>query len=295
MKKQGNEKMKFRTEITTQPAKLRIAHNQPVLMLGSCFAENMAGKMEKSGFKICLNPFGIVYNPESTAGSLCDVMQKRIYTETDLFEYQGVYHSFAHHSRFSSTDSQQVLEKINTSIAAASDFLFKTEILIVTFGTASVYRLKDSGKIVSNCHKLPADRFQEERLTIHQIIGRWNEIISNLRSINPQIHVIFTVSPIRHWKDGAHANQLNKAVLLLAINELLQSDSHCYYFPAYEIMLDDLRDYRFYADDLIHPNNQAIEYIWEKFGDSYFDASVKETGKIYEKQQKILNHRPLIG
>jgi hypothetical protein len=286
--------MKFRTEIELKPSGLTINHNNPVLLIGSCFAENIAGRMEQSGFEICKNPFGIVYNPESTANSLRDLIQKRIFTKNDLFEYQGVYHSFAHHSRFSGTDTQQVLEKINASASWASGFLQKASVLIVTFGTANVYRLKSSQQIVSNCHKVPATQFSEERLTIHQITIRWNELIANLMQFNPQIRIIFTVSPIRHWKNGANANQLSKAILLLAINELVESHPNCYYFPAYEILLDDLRDYRFYAEDLIHPNNQAINYIWEKFGDACFNDSVKEKIKIYEKQQKALSHRPLI-
>jgi hypothetical protein len=286
--------MKFRTEIELKSSELKINHDNPVLFVGSCFAENIAGKMEESGFEVCKNPFGIVYNPESTANSLRDLMQKRVFTENDLFEYQGVYHSFAHHSRFSGIGAQQVLEKINASINWASGFLRKAMVLIVTFGTANVYRLKSSQQIVSNCHKVPAAQFSEERLTIPQITGRWNELIASLLQFNPQIRIIFTVSPIRHWKDGANANQLSKAILLLAVSELVESHPDCYYFPSYEVLLDDLRDYRFYAEDLIHPNNQAINYIWEKFGDAYFDVSTKEKIKMYEKQQRANNHRSLI-
>ena len=286
--------MKFRTEIQINPSLLRITQHSPVMLLGSCFVENIAEKMNQSGFEINVNPFGIVYNPESTANCLYDLFQKRIYTETDLFEYQDVFHSFAHHSRFSSKNKQEALQKINDSIISAADFLQKTEVLIVTFGTAMVYRLKSSGKIVSNCHKLPANQFQEERLTISQITAQWNEIISCLHRQNQKIQVIFTVSPIRHWKDGSHSNQLNKAILLLAINELIQSHPQCHYFPSYEILLDDLRDYRFYADDLIHPNSQAIAYIWEKLGDAYFDSAVKEQIAVYEREQKRLNHREIV-
>jgi hypothetical protein len=134
----------------------------------------------------------------------------------------------------------------------------------------------------------------EKRLSVEEITARWNCLLTDLQECNPNLKIIFTVSPIRHWKDGANANQLNKAILLLAIRELIQSNSQCHYFPSYEIMLDDLRDYRFYADDLIHPNAQAVHYIWEKFGDVYFDVSTKEKIKAYEKEQKRLNHRELI-
>ncbi|GHT73602.1 hypothetical protein AGMMS50262_04960 [Bacteroidia bacterium] len=183
---------------------------------------------------------------------------------------------------------------MNASIRATSDFLQQADLLIITFGTATIYRLSASGEVVSNCHKLPAKEFQEERLTISQITALWNELITNWQSENPRLKILFTVSPIRHWKNGAHADQLNKAVLLLAVNELIHSNVSCYYFPAYEIQLDDLRDYRFYADDLIHPNTQAINYIWEKFGEAYFEKKTIELCRELEKKQRAEKHRPLI-
>jgi lysophospholipase L1-like esterase len=209
--------------------------------------------------------------------------------------HEGVYHSFSHHSRFSGTDKAAVLEKINTRLADSSGFLRQAKLLIITFGTASVYRLASTGKVVSNCHKLPAREFEEERLTVEQITEQWNNLIRDIRTINPNLKILFTVSPIRHWKNGANANQLSKAVLLLAVDEIIQSNPQCFYFPAYEIVLDDLRDYRFYADDLIHPNSQAIDYIWGKFCDAYFDLSTVKLIREYEKEQKAMNHRKIIN
>ena len=286
--------MKFRTEIQLSPGTCSITHQDKILMMGSCFTENISEKLLQAGFEVHVNPFGIVYNPVSLANGLLDLIRRKIYTETELFLYQEIYHSFSHHSRFSGTDKELVLSKINTTIDEASDFLRQANFLIITFGTATVYRLATSGEVVSNCHKLPAKEFQEERLTVFQIITLWNEIISNLQNLNPKLKILFTVSPIRHWKNGAHANQLNKATLLLALNELIESNTSCYYFPAYELVLDDLRDYRFYAEDLIHPNTQAINYIWEKFGEAYFDRKTVELNKEYEKRQRAMNHRPLI-
>jgi hypothetical protein len=286
--------MKFRTEITLPPAGFSITHQDKILMMGSCFVENMSTKMIQAGFSVHVNPFGIVYNPASLANGLRDLIHYKNYTEQDLFLHQGIYHSFAHHSRFSGTDRQTVLDKINGSISDASDFLRQATVLVITFGTAQAYRLLSSGEVVSNCHKLPAQMFKEERLSIPQITQLWGDLIQYLQTVNPDMKILFTVSPIRHWKNGASENQLNKATLLLAVDELIKSHAGCYYFPSYEIMLDDLRDYRFYADDLIHPNSQAIEYIWDKFGEAYFDKKTTELIREQEKRQKALNHRHII-
>jgi hypothetical protein len=208
--------------------------------------------------------------------------------------HEGIYHSFSHHSRFSGRDEAMVLEKINAAIQTGNRFLKESSCLIITFGTAQIYRLISSGKVVANCHKLPAKVFREERCSMEQITALWNPLIRALHELNPSLKILFTVSPIRYWKNGAHENQLNKAILLLAVNQLVQENTSCFYFPAYEIMMDDLRDYRFYSDDLIHPNPQAIDYIWEKFGATFFDAKTMEAIKIYEKQQRAEKHRPLI-
>ena len=286
--------MKFRTEITLSPAAFSISHSDKVMMIGSCFVENISERMLHAGFAVNVNPFGVVYNPASVADSLRQLIVYQPYTEEDLFLHEGIYHSFSHHSRFSGTDKVAVLEKINTSLAEASDFLRQANLLIITFGTASVYCLASTGEIVSNCHKLPAREFEEKRLTVEQITELWKQLIKELRTVNPDLKILFTVSPIRHRKHGEHANQLSKSVLLLAIDEIVQSHTQCFYFPAYEIVLDDLRDYRFYADDLIHPNSQAIEYIWEKFSDTYFEPPTVELIREYEKQQKRNAHKPII-
>ncbi|MDR2682632.1 MAG: GSCFA domain-containing protein [Dysgonamonadaceae bacterium] len=287
--------MKFRTEITLPPAGFAISPADKVMMIGSCFAENISERMRRGGFTVDANPLGIAYNPASVAGGLQDLMSRRIYTEADLFLHEGAYHSFSHHSRFSGGESRAVLEKINAAIAFSSEFLRQARVLMITFGTANVYRLRSTGQVVANCHKRPAREFEEQRLTIEQITESWNGIIRELQALNPGLHILFTVSPIRHWKNGANANQLSKAILLLAVNELVQTHPRCEYFPAYEILLDDLRDYRFYADDWVHPHAQAIDYIWEKLGDAYFDKRTQERIREYEKQQKRMNHVKIIA
>ena len=287
--------MKFRTEITMSPAPFSISHSDKVMMMGSCFAENISDRMLCAGFTVNVNPFGVVYNPASLANGLQELIFRKPYTEADLFLHEGAYHSFSHHSRFSGRDKTAVLEKINTTLADASEFLRQAQLLIITFGTAYVYHLVSTGKVVSNCHKLPAREFEEKRLTVEQITEQWNQLIRDIRTVNPEIKILFTVSPIRHWKNGANANQLSKAVLLLAVDEMIQSNRQCFYFPAYEIVLDDLRDYRFYADDLIHPNSQSIDYIWEKFSDAFFNPSTVKLIREYEAKQKALNHRKILG
>jgi hypothetical protein len=287
--------MKFRTEIPISPAGFSLSHSDKIEMLGSCFVENISAKLLASHFQVDVNPFGVLYNPFSIANGLSDLINGQTYMAKDLFYQDGAYHSFSHHSRFSGTDEAVVTEQINSRIQQSSDFLKEASVLIITFGTANTYRLLSSGKVVSNCHKLPASLFREERLSVQAIGEKWNDLINRLQSFNPQLKILFTVSPIRHWKDGAHENQLNKATLLLAVNELVKVHDSCYYFPSYEIMMDDLRDYRFYAEDMIHPNQQAINYIWEKFGDTFFDKKTLELIKEYEKVQKQLHHRTIIS
>jgi hypothetical protein len=284
--------MKFRTEITLPAAEFQLAHPAKVMLMGSCFIENISSRIRQSGFLTEVNPSGILYNPASIASCLSSLLDGRLYTEKNLFQHQGVYHSFAHHSRFSGINAEQALEQINCRLNQASAFLKEANLLILTFGTATGYRLLSSGEVVSNCHKLPSVFFQEERLTVQAITQLWNNLIGRLQAFCPGLRILFTVSPIRHWKNGAHENQLNKATLLLAINELVNANECCHYFPSYEIMMDDLRDYRFYVADMIHPNQQAIDYIWEKFAQLYFDPKTREIIKEWENIQQALNHRP---
>jgi hypothetical protein len=284
--------MKFRTEITIKPEKFRISHSDKIEMIGSCFVENISERLDGSGFTTDVNPFGIIYNPCSLAQSLNRLFNNKQYTENDLFKYNELYHSFSHHSRFSDVNPELVLEQINARLQHSSAFLRESTILIVTFGTAYVYRLLSTGEIVSNCHKLPESYFIRKRLSVNDILNEWHPLIERLSKLVDGIKILFTVSPIRHLKDGYHENQLSKSTLLLAINELIDRYPYCYYFPAYEILLDDLRDYRFYADDMIHPSEQAIDYIREKFSETYFDKQTQEVANEYEKLQKALNHRP---
>lgn len=285
--------MQFRTEIQIKPLSFPIAHRDRILLLGSCFTENIGGKLEASGFQTDVNPFGILYNPLSVASALRQLIGGKIYTDDDLFEHQGLFASFSHHGKFSAPDKDTCLAQINQRMEYSSRFLRDATVLVVTFGTAFAYYLKSTGQVVSNCHKLPSDRFCRERLSVGEIVDAWRSIKEELAAFNPGLRVLFTVSPIRHWKDGAHGNQLSKASLLLAVEELTrQSPPEARYFPAYELVLDDLRDYRYYTDDMLHPSQVAVEYIWEKFSTACFDKETQLCVAEYQKIQQALQHRP---
>ncbi len=290
--------MRFRTEIAIEPSRFRFTHKDRILLMGSCFAENIGNKLSSSGFRVDINPFGVLYNPLSVASGLEDLIRNRKYAANDIFEYKGLYSSFGHHSRFSALTEEACLSNINERMLFSSDFLKKISVLMVTFGTAYVYRLKETEQVVSNCHKLPADRFVHRRLCVNEVVEAWKPLISRLIQINPELKILFTVSPIRHWKDGAHENQLSKSVLLLAIEELCniakEKDAKAVtgYFPSYELLLDDLRDYRYYAEDMLHPSDIAIDYIWEKFSGCYFDQSTWLAVEEYNSIHRDLEHRP---
>ena len=283
--------MKFRTEISISQTNFNITHDCKIAMHGSCFAENIAMKFANAGFSIDLNPFGIAYNPLSLSQNLNRLLDNKPFMENELIKINDLYHSFSHHSRFSGINPTEVLEKINSRLEQSSTFLRTANLLIITFGTAYVYRLQSTGNVVSNCHKLPDKLFTYKRLTIDEIIGEWNGLIIRLQSFNPSLRLLFTVSPIRHWKDGAHENQISKSILLLSVDELIRNHLQCCYFPAYELLMDDLRDYRFYSEDMIHPSLSAIEYIWNTFANTFFDNKTLKLNAAIDEIVTAKNHR----
>lgn len=284
--------MDFRTKIDISQSNIDVNHKDQLMIFGSCFAENIGELLKQNKFSININPFGILYNPESIRQAIEIVISEKQFTGDDLFQHGGLYNSFYHHSRFSNQDRDQCIHQINENIKQAHDDLSQTKILFITFGTSYVYQLKETGLIVGNCHKIPANKFDRYKLKTEQITSEWDILIKKLKSVSPDIQTIFTVSPIRHFKDGAHENQLSKSTLLLAVDELCSVNTNTSYFPSYEIVLDELRDYRFYNDDMIHPNNTAIKYIWEKFGETYFSDSTRQIINEWKKLQTAIQHRP---
>ena len=283
--------MDFRTTIKPLAHKGMIAHDCAITMLGSCFSDNIGSRLQRALFDVEVNPFGTLYNPASIASALRDLVDCREFGQNDLFEYQGRYHSFSHHSSFSGVHAHEVVSRINSKLVEDSAQLRRSQVLIITFGTAYVYESKKTQNVVSNCHKLPAAEFNRRLMSIDEIVNMWTSLIADLRVVNPGLKIIFTVSPIRHFADGAHGNQVSKSTLLLAVERLCNQLDNLLYFPAYEIMMDDLRDYRFYASDMTHPSDVAVDYIYEIFSQSFFSEETRNLAQECEKLTRRLTHR----
>lgn len=284
----------FRTKVDVIPTSFGLNYLSPSLFLGSCFAQNIGDILQQRKFPVHVNPFGVLYNPVSVEMALSRIAFGELLKEDELFLHNNLWMSFLHHTSFSNPNKDKCLEGINSSLANIKSYWQKTEHVVVTFGTARVYYSSQSKKPVANCHKIPASEFENRLLSVSEIVETWSNLLTNLLLKKPNLKVAFTISPIRHWKDGATGNLLSKSTLVLAVNELLvKFPMNTYYFPAYEIMLDDLRDYRFYADDMLHPSNMAVRYIWEKFSHAFIADSAKETMGEVEKVMQALSHRPL--
>ena len=294
--------MELMTRIDIPASEWKIPAGAKVLLVGSCFADEIGEKMVRGGFEATVNPFGTLYNPASIAGSLLRSISEREYTpdspELIQDEMEGIWHSWMHHSVFSSRNRSSLIEKVNVTMREVAHFLREADVLIVTFGTAIIYRLKETGMLVANCHKQPDSLFVRERMSSYDIVDQWQMLLQLLESVNPKLKIIFTVSPIRHKRDGYHVNQVSKGILLQAIDEIINSQSSDHqwdYFPSYKIMMDELRDYRFYADDMIHPSAKAVEYIWQRFQDTYFDNRTKDVVAKAEKVWRQHQHRQIVN
>ena len=285
--------IKLKTEVVLPVFRKKVDYRHQTMMMGSCFAENIGNSLLELCFPITVNPFGILYNPVSIANSLNILLENKVFTGQDLFFYENQYHSFSHHGKFSGTDQIKVLDLINDKIKEGFDALKGCSHLFITFGTSWVFQHKETGKVVSNCHKLPGKLFDHYRLEVAQITEIWVQVIKQMVKINPNFHIVFTVSPIRHLKDGLHENQLSKSTLLLAIDKLVTEFGAdlVSYFPSYEILLDELRDYRYYASDLTHPSDLAIELIREKFETALFDQEAKAISSEMVKLVQANKHR----
>ena len=282
----------FRTTLTKLNFDFDINHKDQILCVGSCFAENIAQKLQRNKFSTLLNPFGILYNPVSIEKALSMLLENYKFSEKELFENQGLWHSFHHHGHFSNPDKMKTLQTINNELSRGQAFLKTANRLIVTLGTANVFVYKKSGEIVANCHKLPGSEFDRKRLSVEVVTEKLSQIFNNLKIQNPDLQIITTVSPIRHIRDGLVENQKSKAILLLALDKICTNLDFVHYFPSYEILLDDLRDYRFYEADLIHPNTVAIDYIWDIFKQSFFEKETNDLNVGIEKIVVASQHRP---
>lgn len=282
--------MKLMTTVDI-PKGISIDYDDKIMLLGSCFTDNVGEQLRRRLFDVCINPFGTLYNPMSIARAIDILLNKDRYSADDLFESRGTWHSFDHHSRFSSADINRTLNGINESLITAKEALQRTNVMIVTFGTAYVYFTGD--RVVANCHKLPQSNFRRILLRPDEICRCWQQTIATLRRHLPDLRIIFTVSPIRHLSDGLAGNSLSKSILRLAADNLSTAVDGCEYFPAYEILLDELRDYRFYASDMLHPSDTAVEYVYERFADTHMSEHTLHRSTECLKLWRMRNHRPM--
>ncbi|OXG02258.1 GSCFA family protein [Flavobacterium araucananum] len=286
--------MQFRTQIPISKANNPIDYNSKLISIGSCFAENMAEKFDYFKFQNTTNPFGIIFNPVSIEKIISRVVKQEWYTEKDVFFYNERWHSYEVHSDLSNSDRQELLETLNKAVSETYNYLQEATHIIITYGTSWIYRNIETDEIVANCHKVPQKQFLKELVSVEIIQKSIQSTIGLIETLNPNINFIFTVSPVRHIKDGFAENQWSKSNLFAALHFNLKSDINnlkLEYFPSYEIMMDELRDYRFYAEDMLHPNQIAIDYIWKLFSESYVAENSMLTMQEVDEIQKSLRHR----
>jgi len=273
--------MKFHFEFDIKKPAQPITHKDKLFLIGSCFTENIGEKLKKYKFSVLENPHGILFNPVSVAEALTDYIERREYIEQNLFQLNEGWHSWKHHSRFSALTSEESLNKINTSISDANQYLKEADYLMITLGSSWIYTLTEKalnakpGSVAANNHKAPADWFYRRLMTTEEVLQTLDNVLYRLFHFNPKLKVIFTISPVRHLREGVVENNRSKAVLIQAVHHLVDKFDKLYYFPAYELVIDDLRDYRFYAEDLVHPNYFATQYVWEKFIDACMDERTR--------------------
>jgi hypothetical protein len=282
----------FRTIVPLPEYAFRISYHDQVLSMGSCFAEHIGNCLAERHFTSLLNPFGILYNPASIGQSLERLLQEAPFSAEEQFEHQGLWHTFWHHGIFSAPDKAQALERINRAFRQAQAFLLSANRLIITLGTAFVFIYRASGEVAANCHKMPGSAFERRRLSTKEVLAALEPALLELKARQPSLEIILTVSPVRHIRDGLIENQRSKAALLLAAAELCQQHGFIHYFPAYEIMMDELRGYRFYAADMLHPSAEAVSYIWERLSQVCFDEPTRQLIAKIEKIRTASLHRP---
>ena len=282
--------MKLQTTVDIKPSEWKIGYGDKILMLGSCFSDEIGRQMEERKMAVTCNPFGTLYNPLSIANA---IQTSAVSHQPSVVFYDGLWHSMAHHGSFSRATREEAEKAVADSVEAMQRALDEATVVIVTFGTAWVYELSaishQPSVIVGNCHKMPEKWFRRRRLTIEEIVEAWQPILAQY----PDKRWLFTVSPIRHVRDGLHENQVSKATLLMAVEAIRSQHSEVSYFPSYEILMDELRDYRFYADDLVHPSSMAVEYIWERFCETFCTPQTINAMHIAHKEWKFAHHRPL--
>ncbi len=290
--------MKFRFEFDIKKLPDPITHRHKLLLMGSCFTENIGGKLDAYKFTTLQNPNGILFNPVSVAEALTDYIEAKQFSESDLFYYNEAWHSWRHHSRFSGVTADEAVKKISDSTTAAHLFLKEADYLFITVGSSWVYALTEKaanakpGAVAANNHKTPGDWFQRRLLPAEEVTELLENTIQRLKQFNKDLKIIFTISPVRHLREGVVENNRSKAVLISAVHHLVDKHDALYYFPAYELVIDDLRDYRFYSEDLVHPNYFATQYVWEKLMDACMDEKTKTLMAEVHSINLAFKHKP---
>ncbi len=283
--------MDFRLEFTPKPFDIKIKHQHKLLLIGSCFTEQIGSKLASNKFSVLDNPNGILFNPVSITKSISSYIDNKQYSEADLFYQNECWNSWEHHSRFSKPGVAECLHGINESQSKANAFLKNADWLLITLGSSFVYQLENK-EVVANCHKVPTDKFVKRLLSIEEVFTGLQQMIEKVQVFNPDLKIIFTISPVRHLRDGFVENNRSKATLIQAVHQLTEKNTNCFYFPAYELIIDDLRDYRFFAEDMVHPNYAATNYVWEKFIATCIDETSQQLMKEIAVIVAAKNHKP---
>ena len=292
--------LKLKLTLDAKPASYKINYGERLLLMGSCFTENIGLKLQAHLFETLENSHGILFNPVSVQNALMDIIANKKYTELDLFLLNDVWNSWHHHSRFSGVTQTEALDKMNGAIQEAHSYLKSAHHLVITLGSAWLYTLNENvpnhmGMVVANNHKAPANWFAKKLLQPQELLSNLQSLVAALQSFNPNLHIVFTISPVRHLREGLVENNRSKAVLIQAVHDLVSMEKNIEYFPAYEYVIDDLRDYRFYSEDLVHPNYAATQYVWEKLIDTYMSAETQSIMKQVAELQLAFNHKPFFS
>ena len=292
--------LKFKLTLASKRAENSMGYRDNLFLIGSCFSENMGAKLNTHLFKVFENPHGVLFNPISVAKSLSDCIQNKQYVEADLFQLNEVWNSWNHHSRYSGITPKDAVEKINNSITKAHSFLKTADHIVITLGSAWVYQLNSqstfaAGQVVANNHKAPAAWFDKALMKPDALVLLLNKMVQDLLRFNPHLQIIFTISPVRHLREGLVENNRSKAVLIQAVHEIVETSKQTAYFPSYEYVIDDLRDYRFYAEDLVHPNYAASNYVWEKWVETYMNEETQGIMKQVAELQLAMQHKPFFA
>ncbi|MBL7933143.1 MAG: GSCFA domain-containing protein [Bacteroidia bacterium] len=285
--------MRFHLDHTPENPGFKLSHQDGLFLIGSCFSNNVGDYLNNYRFNISSNPNGILFNPLSISLCFRDILDLKKPDNKLILQRDEIFYSYHHHSSVSGTSPQSLQETISKKNKEQNEFLKKSALVIITFGSAYYYYHKSLATAVANCHKQPGQLFEKRILSVDEIVTDYSNVIKNLRKLNPNLKVMFTVSPVKYLRDGIIENNLSKSTLILAVHELVKNIKDCFYFPAFELVNDDLRDYRFYKEDLVHPNNLAIEYICQKFSDCFFDEQTQQINLLLEGLNKALAHRPI--